>query len=736
MDQILNSCMTLLKSLPDIVYKIDPEGKFTFVSDSIKMLGYEESEILGKHFSQIIHPEDRDTVQRSIIVPELKQQLPGAHHAPQLFDERRTGKRITKELPVRLESKYQDERNSERKWNVIAVGLYEKDKETMKQSFIGTIGIIRDLSEHKRSEKALIRSIKHYEMLIANLSEVISIIAVDGTVLYKSSSVKRILGYDSYELIGSNEFDFIHENDKFIVHNFFRNNSSSPLEDQLEYSIQDKDGQWRIFRTTVEPVLDDDRSLMCYILNSVDITEQKNAEGKLERAQGELQMRVQGQTEEKRTGELEKANELLKWEISVRKQAEERVSRQRILLNGINKILLETLRSNTEEDIARTYLSVAEELTGSKISFISEEISEEQYSIIALSENAKRECKMQGAELPKMVKDSRAARFWSGVIKDEKSIVVQDLASYEKSQGVPPGHMPIQSFMGIPLKNKEKTFGLTGLANKEEAYSIEDEHDIEILSIAFVEALHRKQEQEKLAKYRDNLEEMVEQRTAELERSREELRSLAAHLETVREEERVSIAREIHDELGQILTVLNMDIVWLHNRLKKDESLSEKIQVMLDLVDAGIESIWKISSELRPHLLDELGLSAALEWYREDFANRHGIECTLSILPADFAADKDCTLSIFRIVQESLTNVSRYSQATRVSIDLEKKAEGIFLKISDNGIGIEPDEICSSTSFGIMGMRERAIYCKGDFNVEGSRGEGTTITVKIPLVNK
>jgi PAS domain S-box-containing protein len=220
----------------------------------------------------------------------------------------------------------------------------------------------------------------------------------------------------------------------------------------------------------------------------------------------------------------------------------------------------------------------------------------------------------------------------------------------------------------------------------------------------------------------------------ELEHSREELRDLSAHQQTVRERERTKIAREIHDELGQALTAFKIDLAWLKSHLPvKSKPLSTKIGRMSKLADTTIETVHRISQELRPGLLDDLGLAAAIEWQAKDFQDRSGISCEAVLADEEIDLDRDLATALFRIFQETLTNVARHAGATRVVVHLELGADRIGLTVSDNGRGITKRQIDDGRSFGIIGMRERAHLWGGELRIAGSRDEGTKVTVEIPL---
>jgi PAS domain S-box-containing protein len=237
-----------------------------------------------------------------------------------------------------------------------------------------------------------------------------------------------------------------------------------------------------------------------------------------------------------------------------------------------------------------------------------------------------------------------------------------------------------------------------------------------------------------LERHRDRLEELVTERTEKLEEAQEKLRELSMHLEVLREEERIKIAREIHDDLGQALTALKMDASWLGKHLSENpEILSGKVEEMLKLMDTTIQSVRKLYTELRPGLLDDLGLVAAMEWQAEEFQKHTGIECRLSLSPKDISPDKECSTAIFRIFQEAVTNVTRHAHATRITANLEEIDGQFVLTVTDNGKGIAESEISKAGAFGLMGIRERIHALKGEMEIAGIHGTGTTMTVTIPV---
>lgn len=231
-----------------------------------------------------------------------------------------------------------------------------------------------------------------------------------------------------------------------------------------------------------------------------------------------------------------------------------------------------------------------------------------------------------------------------------------------------------------------------------------------------------------------SLEHMVEVEE-DLLSSREQLRALSAHLQSVREEERIRIAREIHDNLGQSLTGLKMDISWLLKRLPANNSLLiARAAGMSEAVDALITLVQQITAELRPGVLDYFGLSAAIEWQAREFEGRTGITCIFCSDPEEIVLnDKNKATAIFRIFQELLTNIARHAEASSVTVVLKEDASQLTLNVRDNGRGIRQEELTSPQSFGLIGMRERAMVFDGEVAISGETGKGTWVMVKLPI---
>jgi len=272
--------------------------------------------------------------------------------------------------------------------------------------------------------------------------------------------------------------------------------------------------------------------------------------------------------------------------------------------------------------------------------------------------------------------------------------------------------------------------------------------EIGVLAASFVKM------SEDLSRHRRHLNELVEARTAELraanarleveiaERvraeqevrgSRQELRDLASHLQSIIEQERTDIAREIHDELGQSLTALKMDLHWVGQKVGDVRpQVVPRIGAMAKAIDATVQAVRRISSELRPRLLDDLGLSAALEWQAREFEQRAGVACRIRSEPDDIVLDSARSTALFRIFQETLTNVARHARASHVNVVLTHFGETVEMTVTDDGRGIRAEEVSDGRSLGIVGMRERVRSLGGQLDIAGRRGRGTCVRVSLP----
>ena len=312
----------------------------------------------------------------------------------------------------------------------------------------------------------------------------------------------------------------------------------------------------------------------------------------------------------------------------------------------------------------------------------------------------------------------RGKGFSGRVWEAGESLIVDDCRHWEELAAIYKD-LPILAIVGAPVQWSEELLGVIHIAaDVPNAFS---EVDAELLSLFASQAAVA----------------IANARLFETEHAaRKQLRDLAGYLQAAREEERTHIAREIHDEFGQALTALKMDLSWLTKRLPPDQPrLAEKVSAMSDLVDSTVQTVRRVATELRPGLLDHLGLAAAIEWQAQELAERTGFNCELDLDEKVYPLHQDLATAIFRIFQEALTNVARHAKATEVHITLEHRPDELILTVRDDGKGITESQISGAQSLGLLGMRERARFWGGNVAFKSRPDQGTTVTVQVPRPN-
>ncbi|MBI5031935.1 MAG: PAS domain S-box protein [Chloroflexi bacterium] len=297
----------------------------------------------------------------------------------------------------------------------------------------------------------------------------------------------------------------------------------------------------------------------------------------------------------------------------------------------------------------------------------------------------------------------------------------------------------LKSLMVVPLIAPGRTFGAITFVSAESGryYGQTDLALAQDLARRAALAVDNARLYQTAQSLNQELDQRVAQRTRELEDANRQLRLLAGHIQSAVEDERIRIARSIHDEIGTLMTAIKMDLAFLGREIggngspQSPEALREEISATTKLVDEAIESVHQVARELRPGVLDHLGLRAALEWQMQDFQARSKIECQFNSDLDEFNLDSQRSTAVFRIMQEALTNVARHAQATRVEASLRKEENDLILQVRDNGKGISNDP--DKNRFGILGMRERAYVFGGDVMIDGASGRGTVVTVRIPV---
>jgi PAS domain S-box-containing protein len=224
-----------------------------------------------------------------------------------------------------------------------------------------------------------------------------------------------------------------------------------------------------------------------------------------------------------------------------------------------------------------------------------------------------------------------------------------------------------------------------------------------------------------------------EEQEAEIRDMNEQLRELASNLQNIREEERTFIAREIHDELGQQLTAIKLDVSWLDRKIPGDEAIKQRIGRIISMLTDVLHSVRRIATQLRPSVLDDLGLFEALKWQTGDFQNRYGIPVAFECPEGSLKLDPGVTTGLFRILQEALTNIARHAEATAIAASICVKDRRLVLSVSDNGKGFEVNAVRKKKTLGLLGIKERTLMINGVCEIVSQPGKGTSLSVSVPL---
>ncbi|MFW5979018.1 MAG: PAS domain-containing sensor histidine kinase [Bacteroidia bacterium] len=220
----------------------------------------------------------------------------------------------------------------------------------------------------------------------------------------------------------------------------------------------------------------------------------------------------------------------------------------------------------------------------------------------------------------------------------------------------------------------------------------------------------------------------------QLEQSRNQLRKLTTYQQELIERERAYIAGEIHDELGQYLSVMHMGLSWAKKQMTTtDRKLKSKIIELLELTNTTLQKVKKLATDLHPSIIDDMGICSAIEWYVNEFSKNSNIECDITLPPHEINIDKSKALNIYRIVQEALNNVYRHAEASKVEVVMKQHKKDITLEITDDGVGYEPNENQATDNLGLIGMKERAYILNAAFSITSDKGSGTQISMKIPI---
>jgi len=616
----------------------------------------------------------------------------------------------------------------------------------------------RDITERKQAEEQLRQAKEQYQQLVENINEVIFSLDDGGTIAYVSPAVSALGAYVPTELIGRPFSDFVFPEDLTIAYSGFQRVIGGEL-GPSEFRMLTKSGNVRWVRSSSKPIVE--QGNVVGISGALtDITERKRAEAALRASQEQFRiaqdMSPDGFTILQPVRDAQERVVDFTWIYENAAVAR---------MNGtdpeavVGKRLLELFPGHRGTPILRAYQQVAEsretcifeaDYSGESmakptsfrlvvvpmagnIAILAQDITERKRA-----EEALRESEVRFREL--------FNRMSSGVavyeaIDSGGDFIFRDFnPAAERIEKVSRkdilGKRVSEAFPGVKAFGVFEVFQRVWQTGKPEYLPeniYKDERDPGSWRESSVFKLPTG---EIVSIYND----ITERKRAEerLKISQEQLHLLAGHLQSVREEERKHLAQEFHDQLGQTLTAIKMDLSMLHRAIAdpgKELSrsvIAQGIESSQDMIDRAIAIIREILSELRPELLDQLGIVPTLEWEVERFQRKSGISCTFSSSVEAIDLDPKKAIALYRIFQEAVTNVARHAKATSVVVSLRREGTCLVLEIKDDGVGISADVEQRARSFGLIGMRERAVLLGGTVEISGVEGKGTTVLVRIP----
>jgi PAS domain S-box-containing protein len=406
-------------------------------------------------------------------------------------------------------------------------------------------------------------------------------------------------------------------------------------------------------------------------------------------------------------------------DISDLKQAQENILRQSAILNGINRIFREALTSETEEELARTCLAVAEELTDSRFAFINALNNQGTFDVRAFSVPGWDRRNMSHLDEPPRLEDIKPVGLLARPIQEGQTVLANDPSSHPDAAGLPAGYPPLTAYLGVPLISGDRTLGLIGLGNKPGGYSRDDQGTVETLAPSIVEAL------------------MHHQAKGDLQRSESRLRHLADQLLTAQENERKRLAAELHDELGHALLTLKLALSSIAKELLPgQESIAQEVQEQLAFINDVIGEVRRLYHDLSPGDVEDLGLTKALQTLIEDFATHQPRITWMVDLPdLEGLFSQPVQTIIYRLIQEALTNIGKHANPEHVNISAVKDVSQVHFTTEDDGVGFDMVEVLESASgLGLAAMEERLNMIGGSFVVWSKKEEGTRLSFSIPTL--
>jgi PAS domain S-box-containing protein len=649
------------------------------------------------------------------------------------------------------------------------IGLIEiSSKNIFSQNTLKRIsGLSKNLANiiaRKQTEILLKEQEEMLRIINENVSDIIWRIDADTRITYLSPSFERILGYRPEEILGQPILNFIAKEYHHFAANNIRKRASQKKENKLiyyEYEMVARDGRKIPIEVSSSAIRDDQGNLTGFAGVSRDINERNAAERALKESERKyrnlFENMVQGAFYQDTDGNLTDVNKAALEIFGIsRAQFLDSTSMhpEWNVVDEKNRFLPgaehpSMLALETGKKIRNKVLGVFNPKKGSYIwmqvnalpQFKPGEqkpyevfVTLNDISAIKKAEENLRDSETRFRELFSSISSGVAIYVYDPVREDYlfKDINMAGMAiSQIKHKSDILNKYLLECFPGAKELGLWDTLNMVrsnGISQKVPKIFYKDER----IYLYVENFVYKLPSNEMVVVYNDISEKVLAEKN--ILRHYNEIKKLTHHLEYVREEERKMIARDLHDDLGQILTAVKMDISWIRKRIPVEKGeIKKRSESAIQIIDQAIQSIRRISSELRPVILDNLGLFETLKAHIRDYENRFKIIVNYKFPETEPEIKSDQQISVFRIVQEALTNTARHSGATAVDLDIREKDNNLKILIRDNGIGIPDQKLYSTDSFGLISMRERVLQWEGKITVRGKENEGTAINVSIPL---
>lgn len=703
----------LIEQASDAIIITDQYGNFLDVNTSFcKLFGYTREELSGLNVTRLFDPVHLEA-------------------NPMQFDLLRAGQHVSVE------------RTAIHK-NGITVEL-EINSKMLTDGRI--LAIARDITGRKKAEEALRRSEREYISLVNTVDGIVwEADAQTFRFKFVSDKAERLLGYPTRQWIDEPDFWSTHilkEDRKYAI-DYCVSSTAAKEPHTFEYRMIAADGRIVWLQDIVSVIVENDAPVKLRGI-MIDITEQKGIELKMREAEEKFRNLVEkslvgvyiiqdgrfayvnpklteiyGYTQEEITGQplslLADEDEMRKVNENIRLRLADETDSVHYEITGRKKdgssIQVEVYGSKTRYKGRPAIIGTLIDISERKKTAEELRLSEQKYKLIF--ENSPLPMFMYTTPDYSIIDVNDAAVRHYGYTKEEfLHMNIKDLR--------PPEDIP--RFLERAITAAKGSLGIWRHKKKDGAII-----HVEIIA-------HDITYQDKPARLA-LANDMTEKLAAEerLQQSYKEIRMLASHIEQVREEEKIKIAREIHDELGQQITSLKMDVSWLSKKPElKSGPIAGKVKEIMDMLDETVKTVRRIATELRPGILDHLGLVAAMQWQSQEFEKRTGIKTVFHCDQEDISLPANLSTGFFRIFQESLTNVTRHAQASEVSAYLGTANGEITLKVSDNGKGFDVSAIGHKRTLGLLGMKERAMMMGGKYDLISEPGKGTTVIISVKL---